>query len=190
VVTNFEFNASIYYIIRHIGFWLLATTSYITEKSSHYSFYFSSYINLLHKNKTTIDLFHSFIIVLTLYFLSSTTVHPWYIINLIIGVFTKYKFQIVWVVILSYSAYVNPEFKENFWLIGLEYFVVFAFLIYENWNYFPRKTVYLRYVYKWLSNRCVSWPKNKIISEKGQSISWPTLFRYFPKRKTEVELCL
>jgi hypothetical protein len=93
-----------------LAFGLLATIIHITGKSSHYSFYFSSYINLFYKNKTTIDLFHSFIIVLTLYFLSSTTVHPWYIINLILRCI--YKIQISnclsLVVILSYSAYVNP----------------------------------------------------------------------------------
>jgi hypothetical protein len=33
---------------------------------------------------------------------------------------------------LSYSAYSNPEFKENFWLIGLEYSLVMLFLLYEN----------------------------------------------------------
>ena len=68
------------------------------------------------------------------YFLLSTTVHPWYIATpLLLSVFTKYRFPIVWsaFVMLSYSAYGAEGFKENLWLVAAEYVIVIAFAITE-----------------------------------------------------------
>ena len=69
-----------------------------------------------------------------LYFLLSTTVHPWYLATpLLISVFTKFRFMIFWsfVVILSYSAYDNLQFQENIYLVALEYVLVASFFCYE-----------------------------------------------------------
>ena len=134
--TNFEFNASIYYVVRAIGFWMIGyniiqTTGQIIP---FFILIFVIYNSIFSDNKSTVSLFQSFLMVLSFYFFTSTTVHPWYVINLVlIGVFTKFKYPIIWslTVFLSYSAYSNFLFKENLWFIGLEYGLVFLFIIIE-----------------------------------------------------------
>ena len=65
----------------------------------------------------------------------STTVHSWYVATLLIlGIFTKYKFPLVWsfVIILSYLAYLQigkADKSENLWIIGLEYLIVYSVFI-------------------------------------------------------------
>ncbi len=133
---NFEFNASIYYLIREIGF---AITGYneiaiigkilpIISVLIILSFAFFKERNNLTR------LITSMLLVLTFYLFLSTTVHPWYIATLVIlSVFTNYKFPIVWslVVVLSYLAYSNSTNSENLYIIGLEYGIVFSIFIWE-----------------------------------------------------------
>jgi alpha-1,6-mannosyltransferase len=134
--TNFEFNASVYYIIREIGFYF---TGYNIIQTTGKIIPFIIILIILHrsfftKNSTTFDLFQSFLVVLSLYLFLSTTVHPWYIINLVfVSIFTKYRFPLLWsfVAILSYSAYANPDFKENYSLVAIEYTFVFMYLLFE-----------------------------------------------------------
>lgn len=133
---NFEFNASIYYIIRWIGFqvvgWNIIET--VGKILPMIVVLFILGLSFLKKNSTPQQLITSMLFAVSFYFLLSTTVHPWYVATpLILSVFTNYKFPLVWslVVFLSYSAYGKEGFDENLWLVALEYFIVIGIAAWE-----------------------------------------------------------
>lgn len=133
---KFEFNASIYYIIRWIGYQTIGWN--IIEKVGPLLgltvFFIVIMLSIIRKNEQPKRMMETMLFAVVIYYFLSTTVHPWYIaVPLIISVFTRYRFVVVWslVVMLSYSAYGNESFKENYWLVFIEYTAVIGFLIFE-----------------------------------------------------------
>jgi alpha-1,6-mannosyltransferase len=133
---NFEFNASVYNILKWIGFEYY-DTNLIQPYGSISPFLVIATILILtffRKNRSTVELITAMLFGISMYFLFATTVHPWYICTpLILSVFTKYKFPIVWsiMIILSYSAYGLNSFSENLWLVALEYTVIIGYAVWE-----------------------------------------------------------
>jgi len=133
---DFEFNASLYYVARTIGYLFRGYNEIgiIGKIFPVIIFLFVLYTTFFRKNKSIKELILSMFIVLSFYYFMSTTVHPWYIATLLIlSLFTKYKFPLVWsfAAILSYLAYANSDNTENLWIISLEYILVYGFLIWE-----------------------------------------------------------
>lgn len=136
--SNFEFNASFYYLLD----WGLETTTNL--KLIHgMGIIVVSFIGLqisyqLIQNKTkTTALILTVLWVFTGYYLISTTVHPWYIISLLLlSIFTPYKFVQVWsyTLIFSYFAYNQFSVDENGYMLCLEYLPVLSFLVWELFN--------------------------------------------------------
>ena len=136
--SNFEFNAGLYNAIKQIAIqfdakpWeLIKTYGKITPIATIIAAFLFTF---LRKNQKLPVLITSMLWVLTLYYFMSATVHPWYIIFLVLlTTFTKYRFALVWsaAIVLSYFAYSLADFKENLWLLAIEYIAVFTFLIYE-----------------------------------------------------------
>ena len=133
---DFEFNASIYYIARAIGY---AITGYneissITKVLPILSVLIILGVSFLKSNRNLPQLISAIVLVFTSYLFLSTTVHPWYIATLVLlCIFTNYKFPLVWsfVIVLSYLAYANTSNTENLWVIGLEYLIVFSAFTWE-----------------------------------------------------------
>lgn len=136
--SNFQFNAGIYSAVKEVAIqfdakpWeLIKTYGRITPILTIIAVLL---LTFLRKNQRLPILISSMLWVLTLYYFMSATVHPWYVIFLVVlALFTEYRFPIMWsaVIILSYFAYSVTDFKENGWLLAFEYISVYTFIIYE-----------------------------------------------------------
>ena len=148
---NFEFNASVYYVIRWIGYQTIGW-NIIGSVGKILPLIVIGILLLLtffRKNKNISQLITVMTVGICSYYFLSTTVHPWYIaVPLILCVFTNYKFPIWWsfMVIASYTAYIHPDFKENLWFVALEYSIVFGIFIFEvfkNTKIVSLKSIYI-----------------------------------------------
>jgi alpha-1,6-mannosyltransferase len=134
---KFEFNASIYYLIKWLGIFL-AGNNPIQIAGPILAFFagIAIFIKSYKAKKSDFNkLITNALIILSIYFIFATTVHPWYICTLVgLAVFSNIRFPIAWsaMVFLSYSAYQVAPFTENSWLLAFEYLVVFGFIFWER----------------------------------------------------------
>lgn len=133
---NFEFNASFYYVFREIGYLFRGWNeiAIIGKITPILTIIFLLIITFLRKNRSMIQLITALLFGLCFYYFTATTVHPWYLATpLILSVFTKYRFPVIWtiVIIFSYQAYANLPWKENLWFVAFEYIILYGFLYYE-----------------------------------------------------------
>lgn len=137
--SNFEFNSSIYNVIKTIGVnyfdakpWeLIKTYGKLTPIITILTVLAFTFFR---KNDNLSTLISSMLWILTIYYFISPTVHPWYIIFLVVlTCFTNYRYALVWsaTVILSYWAYSDPNYVEHLGILTIEYLLVFSFMIYE-----------------------------------------------------------
>jgi len=150
--SNFEFNASIYNLVKKISVtyfeakpWELidAYGSMLTKSMVAIVLL----IAFLRKNNKLEDVITSMVFALAIYYFFSSTVHPWYVVFLLgFAIFTNYSFPLVWscAIILSYYAYSNPDYKENLWLLAIEYILVIGFFIYEMIGNRPKKLYFFK----------------------------------------------
>jgi len=136
--SNFEFNASFYYLLK----WVLEATTSLTLIHSMSSIVIGFLgvqisIQLIQNKIKTSELILSILWVLTGYYFVSTTLHPWYVVSLLLlSIFTTYKFARVWsfTLIFSYLAYNQFSVDENGLMLWLEYLPVWAVLVWELFN--------------------------------------------------------
>jgi hypothetical protein len=136
---DFEFNASVYYLAREIGYVITGYNeiAIISKILSAVTLLIILGFSIFKTNTSIPKLTTSILLSFTFYLFLSTTVHPWYIATLVIlCIFTNYRFPLVWsfVIVLSYSAYLgtsSADKSENLWIIALEYGIVFSVFVWE-----------------------------------------------------------
>ena len=133
---KFEFNASIFYIVRWLGFcakgWNIIQT--VGPVMSIIVAFIILFIAFREKIVTTKSLLQKMSIALLLYFGMATIIHPWYVTTLVaFTAFWKWRFPLVWSLLipLSYFAYSHSNYYENLWLIAIEYLAIPIFAFYE-----------------------------------------------------------
>ncbi len=133
---KFEFNASIYYVIRWVGYQIYGY-NIIGTAGKILPLVVISFILIrtFYKNDGSLTRFiQNASYAMLVYLLCASIVHPWYTSMLVFfSVFTKQKHAVVWslVAIVSYWAYTNSDYKENLWLVAFEYMLLMAAIVYD-----------------------------------------------------------
>jgi len=133
---RFEFNASIYYLLRFLGFQIAGYNliQWIGPSLGLLSFVGIMYFAFTRRTNDIKVFFHSGLLAFTIYLLLSTTIHPWYLSMIVIlCLFTNFRYPIIWsyLILLTYINYSYPIYQENLWIVFFEYAVVLSLILWE-----------------------------------------------------------
>ncbi len=133
---RFEFNASIFYIIRAVGFWLVEKDIIRQAGWVLSVVVLLGILTLAWKEKVPKNgqWPRQMLLALTVYLGFATIVHPWYVTTLVaLAVFTPWRYAMVWsaTAVLSYYTYRDTTYTESYWLIAIEYAAVAAWMLYD-----------------------------------------------------------
>lgn len=136
---TFEFNASLYYLTRWLGF---QTVGYNPISITGWLLPMLGAIGILFAAvRIKIDdapgFFGALALTGTLYLLFATTVHPWYIIPVIaLATLSNLRFPILWsfLIMLSYGAYSMEPVSESTLVLFIQYGLVGAVMFLELYN--------------------------------------------------------
>ncbi len=133
---KFEFNASIYYLLRWLfkiitGYNQIAIIGPVLGIIILFGIIFFA---IKEQNPDFKPLFKAMLFGICLYLFLATTVHPWYVLlPLVLSIFTPLRFPVIWsgLIILTYVNYSYPEYFENLWMVALEYLIIFVAMFWE-----------------------------------------------------------
>jgi len=133
---NFEFNASIFYLVRWVGF---EVTGYNVIKKVGTWLALCSVLLMLaylwrEKKPQSSNLPTGMMWYFAFYFAFASIVHPWYATTLVaLASFSRFRWPMLWTAFLplTYFTYLTDAYIENLWLTSLAYGAAYGLLIYE-----------------------------------------------------------
>lgn len=133
---TFEFNASIYYLARWLGFQIKGYNliHLIGPLFALSTLFAISWLAWREKSLDVRRLPHMWLMAITTYLLLSTTVHPWYLaLPVFFSALTHFRFPLVWSALapLSYLAYATLEVRDLAWVVWVEYLPVVGVVVWE-----------------------------------------------------------
>ena len=136
---KFEFNASVYYLQRAIGQWISGYNliQYIGPINALLVLWLALRMWLQNQVLNPVDSLkpvQSAFFILLVFYLTTTTMHPWYAVYLIaFGVLIQNPVGVIWssLIWLSYHFYHQGQWSENPMIWSLQYIPLLCFLIWQ-----------------------------------------------------------
>jgi len=143
---KFEFNGSLYYLLRWIGFQIVGY-NLITKFGPALALIVMLgilWVAYKEKEPNWAKLPERMLFAISLYLLCTTTIHPWYTsLPIVLCLFTRFRYPVAWsgLIMLTYINYSYPEYYENLWIVALEYVMVGGWALWEVqvWGLEPAK---------------------------------------------------
>ncbi|GHA79095.1 hypothetical protein GCM10007389_36520 [Pontibacter akesuensis] len=141
---KFEFNASVYYVLRWLGFRVVGYNliAILGPLLSMATFVAICVLAATKKLASVRRLAGFMATALAIFLFLSTTVHPWYLTTLLaLTVMSHFRFAVAWtgLAILTYAAYRTNTYQESLTLVALEYGIVAIWLVIELYIYRQRQ---------------------------------------------------
>ncbi|AHM62137.1 hypothetical protein D770_19430 [Flammeovirgaceae bacterium 311] len=132
---RFEFNASLYYLLRGLGY-LIFGFNLIVQLGPMLALVAAGLILFFSSRsvKRGWGIPETLMLLYGLFLLCATTVHPWYVLPLLaLMPLTHLRFSLAWsgLVFLTYAGYTQTGYEEPLALVALEYAVVILVLCWD-----------------------------------------------------------
>ncbi len=140
---KFEFNGSIYYLLRWLGYEiygynLIHVLGPILTLAAGAAILI---ISIRDKSKNITQFSVALLLITTIFLFTSRTVHPWYLsLPIVLCIFTPFRFPIVWSYLIcwTYINYSYSVYQENLLIVFIEYLIVLVLMTYEIYLYKKR----------------------------------------------------
>jgi hypothetical protein len=133
---KFEFNASVYYLVREVAMWFVPYNpiKYVVPALGMISLGLIILISTSGREKDPRHLSRKIVWIYMVYLIFQPVVHPWYIIPVFgLGIVAREWTPIIWsgLVIFSYSAYQTSPVQEQPAFLWLQYGLLFGYMAYR-----------------------------------------------------------